>query len=180
MQFPIVQDLKSKLMQFSILYGTYFFVCLYILSLNRREILAPRYINLISKLIISSFYVQLTQNTIVARNYLSSILFNQVPFSSNCLFFEMNFLLRDSYEKKLRFRRHISCLMEELKDSRVRLAMLEERFALEVRSREVSSNFSFCLLLENFKQVDWCKLNLHEKITKIVESTSSNNNKIIY
>ncbi|KAF3326104.1 hypothetical protein FCM35_KLT09184 [Carex littledalei] len=48
----------------------------------------------------------------------------------------MDSLLRDAYEKKLNIRRHISCLMAEFKDTQIRLALQEERFALEIRNRE--------------------------------------------
>lgn len=63
----------------------------------------------------------------------------------------MDSLLRDAYEKKLNIRRHISCLMAELKDTQTHLALQEERFALEMRNREVNFRFFF-LPLENLSK----------------------------
>jgi hypothetical protein len=59
----------------------------------------------------------------------------------------MDFLLRDATEKKLNIRNHISCLMNDLKDAKIRLSIQEERSMQEMRSREVSSEFFFFFFL---------------------------------
>ncbi|KAJ4755252.1 hypothetical protein LUZ62_089657 [Rhynchospora pubera] len=48
----------------------------------------------------------------------------------------MDLLLKNAYEKKLQFRGHISCLMQQLKDTKFRLTLQDERLVLETQSRE--------------------------------------------
>lgn len=54
---------------------------------------------------------------------------------------ELDPLLKDLTEKKLSFQRNIVSLASELKDVRSRLALREESFARESRTRQVGSKY---------------------------------------
>ncbi|KAJ3698141.1 hypothetical protein LUZ61_001846 [Rhynchospora tenuis] len=82
----------------------------------------------------------------------------------------MDPLLKDACEKKLKFRRHISYLMQELNDTKIRLALQDERFVLETQSREEAERKAKRLE----EEVGALHALLHEKDRQLQAVTSSN------